>query len=59
MQTDNNAVALTPSQTVQDEPVILLKRIGSTTYKVNIHFSKTSTESMADKVTRLIKREAA
>lgn len=59
MQTETKAVALTPNQTVQDEPVILLKRIGSTTYKVNIHFSKTSTESMADKVTRLLKREAA
>lgn len=35
------------------------KRIGSTTYKVAVHFSKTSTESMNDKIVRLIKSEAA
>ena len=36
------------------EPVMLRKRIGSTTYEVSIHFSKTATETMQDKVLRLI-----
>ena len=40
------------------EPVNLLKRIGSTTYEVVVCFSKTSTETMSDKLLRLIEREA-
>ena len=40
-----------------DKPVIMLKRIGSTTYQVAVHFSQTSRETMNDKVTRLINRE--
>jgi len=34
------------------------RRIGSTTYRVAVHFSKTSSESMNDKIVRLIKNEA-
>jgi hypothetical protein len=41
------------------EPVKLLKRIGSTVYIVNIHFSETSKETLGDKIVRLIEREAA
>ena len=33
------------------------KRIGSTTYIVNVNFSKTSQETAEDKVLRLLKRE--
>ena len=40
-------------------PVIMLKRIGSTTYEVAIHFSATSKETVTDKISRLIKNEAA
>ena len=40
-----------------DQPVIMLKRIGSTTYQVAVHFSETSRETMNDKVTRMIHRE--
>ena len=40
-----------------DKPVIMLKRIGSTTYQVVVHFSKPSHETMNDKVTRIIRRE--
>ena len=49
----------TPPETVSppDKPVIMLKRIGSTTYQVAVHFSKTSSETMNDKVTRIIRRE--
>lgn len=35
------------------------KRIGSTTYRVGVHFSRTSRETMSDKVMRLVKNEAA
>ena len=49
-----------PPETVSppDKPVIMLKRIGSTTYQVAVHFSKTSHETMNDKVARIIRREA-
>jgi len=40
-----------------DKPVIMLKRIGSTTYQVAVHFSKTSHETMSDKISRIIQRE--
>ena len=35
------------------------KRIGSTNYHVNVHFSKTSRETMNDKVLRLIKNDTS
>jgi hypothetical protein len=40
------------------KPLRMTKRIGSTTYKVTIHFSKTSKETLQDKMLRLILREA-
>ena len=42
----------------QAQPHKLLKRIGSTTYEVSIHFSQTSKETAQDKILRLIAREA-
>ena len=45
------------SQNGQVKPVIMRKRIGSTTYQVNVHFSETSRETMNDKVSRMIHRE--
>ena len=41
------------------EPVKLLKRIGSVIYEVSVHFSNTSTETMEDKILRLIEREVS
>lgn len=35
------------------------KRIGSTTYRVRVHFSDTGTETMNDKILRLVKREVS
>ena len=35
------------------------KRIGSTNYMVNVHFSRTSQETMNDKIIRLIRNETA
>ena len=34
-----------------------IKKIGGTTYEVVLHFSKTSNETINDKITRLIQRE--
>jgi hypothetical protein len=38
-------------------PGAFTKRIGSTTYNVSIHFSKTSKETMNDKIIRLIRND--
>jgi hypothetical protein len=37
---------------------IITRRIGNTTYRVAVHLSKTSKETMSDKITRMIKNEA-
>ena len=51
---DKGASAATTSQK-GSEPVKLLERIGSTTVEVSIHFSKTSKETMEDKILRLLR----
>jgi len=56
MQTDKKQTVNMPKQV---EPSCLLKKIGSTTYEVSIYFSKTSKETISDKILRLIKNEAA
>ena len=40
------------------ESGVFTKRIGTTTYRVSVHFSKTSRETVNDKILRLIKNEA-
>jgi len=40
-----------------DKTAVLYKRIGSTTYKVRVHFSETSKETINDKIVRLIQNE--
>ncbi len=40
-------------------PSAFTKRIGSTTYNVSGHFSKTSKETMNDKIIRLIRNDEA
>ena len=42
---------------IEAEPVKLQKRIGSTTFVVSVRFSATSTETLGDKILRLIERE--
>lgn len=37
--------------------VFLTRHIGKTTYKVRVHFSQTSTETMSDKIKRMLKNE--
>ena len=40
----------------KDAPA-LVKKIGQTTYIVRVHFSKTSKETMSDKIKRMLKNE--
>ena len=56
MQDAKNSVA---EKRESAEPVTLLKRIGSTDYIVSVHFSQTSTETLEDKILRLIEREVS
>lgn len=51
------SAATTLGENAPAEPVKLLKRIGSTTYVVNVHFSNKSTEILEDKILRLIDGE--
>ena len=39
------------------EPFVLRRRIGSTVYKVNVHFNPDAKETMDDKLLRLIKND--
>ena len=43
--------------TIQTEQPALVKQIGKTTYKVKVHFSETSKETMSDKIVRMLKSE--
>lgn len=56
---ESSKVTSTPDREAQSRPVTMLKRIGSTTYEVSVHFSQTSKETVNDKIARLIKSEAA
>jgi phage tail sheath gpL-like len=58
-KTDMSMKPAPPEQAEPTEPPVLRIRIGGTTYKVAIYFSKTSNETMGDKIARLIKNEAA
>lgn len=40
------------------ESSVFTKRIGSTNYRVSVHFSDTSRETMNEKIMRLLKNEA-
>ena len=52
MQTADTAPARAP----EDAPA-LVKKIGKTTYKVRVHFSDSSNETMKDKIMRMLKNE--
>lgn len=49
--TPTNASPLTVKEAKQPD---IVKKIGNTTYRVKIHFSTTSKETMSDKIKRLI-----
>ena len=46
----------TPARAPEDAPA-LVKKIGKTTYKVRVHFSDTSNETLKDKIMRMLKNE--
>lgn len=48
------ADAVTASRAPENTPA-MVKKIGKTTYKVHVHFSQTSTETMSDKIKRMLK----
>ena len=43
----------------ENEPQVpkIIQKLGNTTYEVHVHFSKTSKETMTDKIMRLIRNE--
>jgi hypothetical protein len=47
----------TNTTTAETKPPDLVKRIGKTTYKVNVHFSTISKETMNDKIIRMLRNE--
>lgn len=56
----NNAATperVVPLVSQEDERPTLLKKIGKTTYRVTIHFSATSRETMSDKIKRMLRNE--
>ena len=54
--TSNRSTPATASPLTVKEaaPPVMIKKIGKTTYRVKIHFSETSKETMSDKIKRLI-----
>ena len=46
----------TPARVPENTPA-MIKKIGKTTYKVHVHFSNTSTETMSDTIKRMLKNE--
>ena len=51
--------ATTASRTSEREPLMLQKRIGSTVYSVSIRFSDKATETLEDKLLRIIEGEVS
>ena len=45
-------------QPAEAKTATIYRRIGSTTYKVRVHFSETGEETINDKILHLIQREA-
>ena len=56
MSIENTPRTTTVPQPEQNAPA-LVRKIGKTTYKVRVHFSTTSTETMSDKIKRMLKNE--
>ncbi len=54
---NENMTRNTTAMTIPEDRPALVKKIGKTTYKVRVHFSTTSTETMSDKIKRMLKNE--
>ena len=50
--------AITYPKPTPQTPPALVKKIGKTTYRVRVHFSTTSTETMEDKIKRRFARKS-
>ena len=57
MSSEKNIQNVAGTTAGPENPPALVKKIGRTTYIVRIHFSKTSTETMSDKIKRMLKNE--
>lgn len=57
MNTTITSAALTSRKKAESEPVKYVKRIGSTTFVVAVHFSRADNDTAMDKTRRLIQRE--
>jgi hypothetical protein len=53
-KTSNSPIQITAAKAERPD---FVKQIGKTTYRVNVHFSATSKETLTDKVLRLIRNE--
>ena len=53
----NATAGMTFPRPKPDTPPSMVKKIGKTTYRVRVHFSTTSTETMEDKIKRLLREE--
>ena len=51
-------VTISTIQKTGENTAVIFRRIGSTTYKVTVHFDEAERETMADKIVRLIGNEA-
>ena len=51
-------VTISTIQKTSENTVVMYRRIGSTTYKLRVHFSDTAQETMNDKILHLIQHEA-
>ncbi len=54
---NENMTQNTTAMTMPEDTPALVKKIGKTTYKVRVHFSTTSTETMSGKIKRMLKNE--
>ena len=59
IHTEKQFVAVAQGGYTGTEAKTITKRIGSTTYEVSVHFNKTSTETLEDKILRLVRSDAA
>ena len=53
----NNPSKTTTSTAVPETPPSMVKKIGNITYRAWAHFSETSTETMEDKIRRMLQNE--
>ena len=48
---------MTTNTTISPEPFVLHRQVGSTTYRIRLHFNPNAKETLDDKVRRLLKND--